>query len=322
MSDATPQSLSIHLFGAFRLRVDDKPVEGRRWSRPRPKLIVKLLALQPHHQLHREQVMDILWPELGPDAAARNLSKAIHVVRHALEPGLNAGGDSRFIVAKERQVMLTAPGKLWVDVEEFQSLAAAAMGSQNPADYEAALNAYQGDLLIEDLYEDWTAGPRERLRQLRQDLLARLAGLYEARGDYARGISVLTKLLADDPSNEEAHRGVMRLHALTGNRRQAMRQYRLCSEVLRAELGEEPQSATVELFDQIASGQLLPAPRRAAAPTREPGNAIDSLAVLPFLNISRDSELEYLSDGLTESSITCLSQRGGLRVMARSTVFR
>jgi serine/threonine protein kinase/tetratricopeptide (TPR) repeat protein len=50
--------------------------------------------------------------------------------------------------------------------------------------------------------------------------------------------------------------------------------------------------------------------------------AIDSLAVLPFINASADADAEYLSDGITESIINNLSQLSRLRVMARSTVFR
>jgi TolB-like protein/Tfp pilus assembly protein PilF len=50
--------------------------------------------------------------------------------------------------------------------------------------------------------------------------------------------------------------------------------------------------------------------------------AIDSLAVLPFINASADPDAEYLSDGITESIINNLSQLPQLRVIARSTVFR
>ncbi|HEX5482463.1 MAG TPA: winged helix-turn-helix domain-containing protein [Terriglobia bacterium] len=51
-------------------------------------------------------------------------------------------------------------------------------------------------------------------------------------------------------------------------------------------------------------------------------DSLDSIAVLPFRNASGDPEMEYLSDGITESLINALSQLPEIRVMARSTVFR
>ncbi len=53
----------------------------------------------------------------------------------------------------------------------------------------------------------------------------------------------------------------------------------------------------------------------------EPVKAFDSLAILPMVNASGDANLEYLSDGITESLINNLSQLRQLRVMARPTVF-
>src|SRR5206468_1568124 len=52
------------------------------------------------------------------------------------------------------------------------------------------------------------------------------------------------------------------------------------------------------------------------------GDAIDSLAVLPFVNVGADPNAEYLSDGITENLINSLSQLPTLRVVPRSTVFR
>ncbi|OLC99853.1 MAG: hypothetical protein AUH86_01405 [Acidobacteria bacterium 13_1_40CM_4_58_4] len=53
-----------------------------------------------------------------------------------------------------------------------------------------------------------------------------------------------------------------------------------------------------------------------------PGSSIDSLAVLPFANVTADPNSEYLSDGLTESLISSLSQLPNLVVRPRSAVFR
>lgn len=50
--------------------------------------------------------------------------------------------------------------------------------------------------------------------------------------------------------------------------------------------------------------------------------SIDSIAVLPFTNVTRDPEVEYLSDGVTETIINSLTRLSGLRVTPRSTVFR
>ena len=52
------------------------------------------------------------------------------------------------------------------------------------------------------------------------------------------------------------------------------------------------------------------------------GAAIDSLAVLPFVNAGGDPDAEYLSDGISESLINSLSQLPNVKVMSRNSVFR
>ena len=61
---------------------------------------------------------------------------------------------------------------------------------------------------------------------------------------------------------------------------------------------------------------------RAVAAQATLSKTIDSLAVLPLVNASGDAEMEYFSDGITESIINSLSQLPKLRVVPRSTVFR
>ena len=62
--------------------------------------------------------------------------------------------------------------------------------------------------------------------------------------------------------------------------------------------------------------------RRPSVDSTDKNAAIDSIAVLPFENSTKDPDTEYLSDGITESIINNLTQLPKMRVIARSSVFR
>ncbi len=64
-----------------------------------------------------------------------------------------------------------------------------------------------------------------------------------------------------------------------------------------------------------------PTPAGRAGPPKT-SKAIDSLAVLPFSNLSGDPDMDYLSDGITDSLINSLAQVRKLRVVPRGLVFR
>jgi len=249
-------SLQVHLLGPFQVTVGGAPIEERRWQRPKSKLLFKLLALQAQHQLHRDQAIELLWPEQEPETAAGNLYRMIHAVRRALEPHPAPGTTSQFIITQGHQVILRAPGNLWTDVEDFERSAAKALKSDRTEDYEAALALYKDDLLVEDMYEDWVAVRREQLRLRHRDLLIRLAGLYQQRGQYEQSIRRYHEQVAREPSDEESHRQLMRLYALTGSRSKALLQYQLCCESMRKELDVDPEEATLQLHRRITGGEL------------------------------------------------------------------
>ena len=319
---SAPSVIEIHLLGPFRVRIDGAEVEEQAWARRKPTLLVKLLALEPHHQLHRERVMELLWPDSDLEAAVNNLHKVIHLARRALEPALKSVADSHFIFTQGQQVLLRAPGRVWVDVEEFERRAAAALKSTEVEAYAQALAVYQGDLLVEDLYEDWAATRREQLRAQYQQLLTNTAALHERRGERQLSIGRLKELLACDATNEEAHRRLMRLYALTGNKHQSLRQYQTCREILRKELDAEPERATDALHQQIVSDRLTPRlPVNEIEHVSDSSPAVNSLAILPLINANASPDLEHLC-GITENIIYSLSRLPGLRVMACSTVCR
>jgi DNA-binding SARP family transcriptional activator len=109
----------------------------------------------------------------------------------------------------------------------FEEAADTALRSEDPAAYRAAIELYSGELLPEDRYEEWAEGRRRELGQTFLSLLVELVGLYEERGaeneEMALSVQALQRLLAEEPSNEEAHVGLMRLYALLGRQGEALR---------------------------------------------------------------------------------------------------
>ena len=78
------RSATVQLLGRFVVTINGKTVPDVAWGRRHPAALVKLLALQPERQLHREQVLDRLWPDLTVDEAAPRLHKAAHFARRSL----------------------------------------------------------------------------------------------------------------------------------------------------------------------------------------------------------------------------------------------
>jgi DNA-binding SARP family transcriptional activator len=194
--------------------------------------------------MHREQAMDLLWPELGKKAASNNLRQALHVARKTLH--LDHEIASGYLSVSGEQLLMCPQGQLWVDVEAFEQAAATARRSKDAAAYRAAIELYSGELLPEDRYEEWAQSRRGELRQTFLSLLVELAGLYEVRGaeeDLAQAIQALQKVLAEEPTNEEAHVGLMRMYALSGRSEEVLRQYGRLSEALASGLGGEPSAS-------------------------------------------------------------------------------
>lgn len=318
--------LEVRLLGTFAVAIDGRLVDEKRWVRRQAALVVKMLALAPRQRLHQEQIMETMWPGADPDTAANGLHKMVHLARHALEPQLRSGNDSRYLRRTEGQLRLVSPTGMRVDADEFESVATGAVRDGDEGACQEALRLYEGDLLPADRFAEWAAARRDRLRTLRLQVLSTLAERMAARGELAEAIRLLQQLLAAEPTNEPAHRQLMAAFARAGSRAQALRQFEHCRSVLRADLDAEPDATTTALRDRIVagvesrtSGVVFAAAGMAAIAA---GPSTDAIAVLPFTNLTGDAAQEFLASGIAESVIRGLSREVSLRVMAPSTVQR
>jgi DNA-binding SARP family transcriptional activator len=249
--------LSMRLFGGFQVQRAGAACAVSGWQRRSAKTLTKLLATCPGHRLHREQVIDILWPGADVESALNSLGKALHAARHAFEPDLPRRKDSAYLRMTDAMLALSAEHVV-IDTDRFEQLAEKALRGRDVAAYESALAAYGGELLPEDRYADWCAERRSSLAELRIRLLLGLATTLEERGACNEAADRLRTALAEDPTRETVHRHLMRLYAEMGTPDQAVRQFRLCQDLLRQELGLSPQPETVSLYHDIIACRIPP----------------------------------------------------------------
>jgi predicted ATPase/DNA-binding SARP family transcriptional activator len=294
--------LRIRLLGGFQVAVGPRKVGEAEWKLRKAKSLVKLLALAPGHRLHREQVMDIVWPDLDPQAASNNLRKALHVVRRALGPSA--------LLSHEDLLVLGAQESMWVDVDAFDAAAGASRRTGNLESYREALALYKGDLLPEDLYEEWTVRRREELRGAHLSLLVEAARLYEARGELQVAVEVLQQAIEAEPLLEEAHQALVRLYAASGQRHQAIRQYRQLSEALKRELDAEPHADTQQLYQEIVAGRFPKDEGRRTKDEDQPARKHNLPAQLTSF-IGREREIDEVKRLLSGTRLLTLTGPGG-----------
>jgi len=191
-----------------------------------------------------------LWPDADPEGARNNLRQRLFRLRRTA---------ARDIVSAD-EVLRLADGIVH-DLEPPQPR------------LERAPHALDGELLggldYSDCAElgDWVDAARERWRTARADALAAIADGLEARRDLLQALVYAQHLLDADPMVEPAHRRVMRLHYLRGDRAAALAAYERVRKLLAAELRAEPERETRELARLIERGTPPgPAPARPLPP--------------------------------------------------------
>jgi predicted ATPase/DNA-binding SARP family transcriptional activator len=283
--------LRIQLLGGFAVTVSGSSVGDEAWRLRRARTLVKLLALAPDRRLHREQLMELLWPDGEP--APNSLHQVLYTARRAL-----AGAPLQ--LAMHDSVVTLSADDLWVDVDAFEAQAAAARDSRAIEDYRAALALYGGELLPEDRYEDWAQPRREALRETQLALLVELAALLAEAGERVAAVETLQRVVVEDPLHEAARRELMRLFATDGRSQQALAQYEQLREVLRRGLGADPDPQTRELYREILAGQY-------DADARPPSHLPRRLTGF----VGRRRELAELERLLGEAHLLTLTGPGG-----------
>src|SRR5215207_5410277 len=135
-----PDSVSIIVLGGFSVIVNGVATPANGWARRSSSSLVKILALAPGHRLHREHVIDLLWPDEDPASAANRLHKAAHFARRAAH-------HADAVVLRNDLVWLFPDAEITVDALRFEHLARLAVSARDAALAQQALTWYCGELL-------------------------------------------------------------------------------------------------------------------------------------------------------------------------------
>jgi DNA-binding SARP family transcriptional activator len=221
--------VEVQVLGGFSVVVNGIAVPTSVWRRDRAAALVKLLAVVPQHRLHREQVIELFWPDSDPEVAGAALRKAVHFARKAL-------GNNDLVSTSGDTIALAPGADLTVDAERFEAVAIAALRAPTSEACGAAADLYRGVLLPDDPYMDWLDAPRARLAKKHLELL--------------RAGKLWHRLIAVDPSDEPAQCALMQAALDDGNRGEAIRLFNQLRQSLHLEIGLGPSAKAVALYEK------------------------------------------------------------------------
>jgi DNA-binding SARP family transcriptional activator len=217
---AAPRAVRLRCLGGFTLEVDGAAVDLSS-LRPRARALLRLLALSPNRDVHREQLVDALWPGVDLAVGTRRLQVAVSSVRQLLE---QAGLPGTEVLSRRGDAYrLALPAGSVVDIEAFECGlhdADAAARREDPTAAElraAALAWYHGDLLPEDGPAEYVVGERDRLRVLAATAAATLAQEYRALGQLRPALAAARQSVQLDRYQDLAWELLADLHRDAGD---------------------------------------------------------------------------------------------------------
>lgn len=198
--------------------------------------------------------MDLLWPDAEAASARNNLNVAVYGLRRFL----CSDAATRWVVYRRDGYELNPEEQLRLDLDEFLHRAGVARECARRGDranelrqLTAAERIYRGPLFEDDPYEEWTLDHRRQVLDHYVDVVGRLARHYWDLGDLDSSAAACRTILNVQCTHESAHQWLMNTYARLGQHHLALRQFRICADALRTELGLAPSSETLALYGRI-----------------------------------------------------------------------
>jgi DNA-binding SARP family transcriptional activator len=277
----TPPSVHLHLLQTPRLRLADG---STHLLQRKDAALLALLALDG--PTAKARAASLLWPDATDEHARNNLRQRLFRLRRT------AGSE----VVLADNVLTLAPGVTHdlAGLQEHLAQSASAVGGE-----------LLGGLEFDDEHGlgEWVQLARENWRAARRDVLAEIASRLETQNRIAAALPYAERLVLEEPLLEHAHRRLMRLHYLRGDRSGALNAYDHLCATLRREQLSSPARETLELARLIDGSRPLP---RAVPPPRPVA------ALRPPRLVGRDAEWRQIEQAWASGRVVLVFGEAGI----------
>jgi DNA-binding SARP family transcriptional activator/tetratricopeptide (TPR) repeat protein len=230
---------------------------------PTRKTLALLIYLVIERGFHsREKLTVLFWPESEAKLGYASLRNTLARLRAALQ---EAGSP---LLDQEGRLGFDFETSFGLDLRLVEAATKTIIANQpDPVSLQTAVAAYRADFLegfsLPDApaFDDWTTFQREYWHHQMNLVFEALSALQAERREFEAGLATTIRWVAHDRLNEAAHRRLIELHFMKGDRPAALQAYANCQAILRAELGIEPTLTTKTLAQRIGrqeSGARVP----------------------------------------------------------------
>jgi DNA-binding SARP family transcriptional activator/predicted ATPase/class 3 adenylate cyclase len=277
----------LTLFGGFDLTSSEQG--SIDISAKKAKALLAYLALQPNKVHQREILASLLWDECSSTQARQSLRQTLSALRKTLNTGES-------MIDGDQQLVFLHKDQIEIDVLNFDKLCK----QDDKASLPDALELYQGELL-EGLYtrsqgfDDWLEMERSQRREKALQIMDSLLEEAQSGNQLEQVIRLGIKMTALDPLRESVHRVLMNTYNKQGRRNAALKQYRLCQQLLRDELTIAPEQETQTLY-QVIFRQQKPITDQLISSVTENQVIIDEVVnSKPLANVDQLRQVTLLS---------------------------
>lgn len=323
--------LDIACLGQFQVTINGLPA---RFATDHGRALLSYLAIEADRPHTRMYLAYMLWPDQPEAQVLNNLRQTLTRLRQTLG---KASGNVAALSITTRTLQLNSHA-VTLDVQQFRQLLAECKAHPHTSieqcsdcaqRLEEAVALYKGEFLQgmslrhSQPFTEWASYVREELHQQMIFALQVLAQYHERRGLYAEARTMLARLLAMEPWQEEAHLQLIRVLAKSGQRSAAIMQYETCRRVLQEELGIAPSTEINALYEQVRNDTF--------GREREPISPLPELSPLIRLQgdefpsgvqlVGREAEFAQLKEWLIyqQSQVITVWGMGGMGKTALTT---